>query len=149
MSNSIKNLLKKVFISIGVVLVLCLISMCCIAGKQIWDAYHPWISIAICEGGAGKTGCKLETPCIVSAGNMVKSIESKVSIIISSHNEVIAYVSENYTSCDIKLDMEITDDTTSMNYYGTATTLDGEAVDFEKEFMFDFTLDAELKNIQR
>lgn len=54
------------------------------------------------------------------------------------------YVVENYKASDIKLDMEVKDDTTTLTYHGTVITLDGKSIDFEKEVELDFTLNADI-----
>lgn len=55
-----------------------------------------------------------------------------------------AYIQDNYSSSDINLKIETKDNQTILKYFGTATTLNNEEVDFNKEVICDFVLDASI-----
>lgn len=136
----------KIFIIIAAAL---LISVSCATGYYFWRSYHPEISIWISDAssGGGKE-FKIKAPQIsISVRNGIEpadSINTKIEEIATQHEALCKYVVENYKSSDIKLNMKVKDDTTTLAYHGTVTTLDGESIDFEKEVKLDFTLDADI-----
>ncbi|MGX8834748.1 hypothetical protein ACWG0P_11100 [Amedibacillus sp. YH-ame6] len=132
-----------------IIVVVLLISIFCATGYYFWISYHPEISIWISDAssGGGKE-FKIKAPQIsIGVKHGIEpedSINSKIKEISTQHEALCKYVVENYKSSDIKLDMEVKNDTTILAYHGTVTTLNGENIDFEKEVKLDFTLDADI-----
>ena len=137
--------IKKKYV---IILSMTLIFICGIVGYYTWCAYHPEITIHIKDGGTGKEGIKIEAPHIAIAANGVAepaaSIELKLNNIVMQHEFLCQYVRDTYQTSDIKLDMEVKDNQTILKYYGTATTSNGQSVDFEKEFNCDFGIEANI-----
>lgn len=139
------RIMKRTIIIIGVVL----ISICSMSGYYIWCKYHPDVQINIGYGGTGKEGIKIEAPHIAIAGNGIAEpaaeIELRINNIVMQHEFLCKYVRDTYKLSDIKLDMEVKDYQTIMDYHGNVTTFDDEVIDYNQEIVLDFAVDAKIK----
>lgn len=135
---------KRNLIVFGIIVIL----LCSIGGYYIWSSYHPEVSIKISEGATGKEGIKIEAPHISIAPTGIAApsatIELKINSIIMQHEFFCTYIKDTYMTSDIKLNIEIQDDETTLKYYGTATTEDGKTHTIEKEFNCGFSLEANI-----
>ncbi len=121
--------------------------VCSIGGYYFWCSYHPDVTIQISDGGTGKEGIKIEAPHISIAPTGIAepsaSIELKLNSIIMQHEFFCTYIKDTYETSDIKLDIELGNETT-LKYYGTATTQDGKIHNIDKSFDCGFSLNANI-----
>lgn len=121
--------------------------LCSIGGYYFWCSYHPEVTIQISDGGTGKEGIKIEAPHISIAPTGIAdpsaSIELKLNSIIMQHEFFCTYIKDMYETSDIKLDIELGNETT-LKYSGTATTEDGQVHNIEKSFDCEFSLNANI-----
>lgn len=121
--------------------------VCSIGGYYFWCSYHPEVIIQISDGGTGKEGIKIEAPHISIAPTGIAdpsaSIELKLNSIIMQHEFFCTYIKDMYETSDIKLDIELGNETT-LKYSGTATTEDGQIHNIEKSFDCGFSLNANI-----
>lgn len=138
------RIMKRTLIILGIIF----ITAICGISYYIWCAYHPDVYIQINDGATGKEGIKMEAPHIAFTGHGIAEpaayVELKLNNIAMQHEFMMQYVRDNYKTSDIKLDMKIKEDQTILKYTGTATTLKDEVVDFEKEVILEFSLDANI-----
>lgn len=120
-------------------------------GFYFWCAYHPNIYIQIGDNRAGEN-LKVQAPHIavapVGIADSAASIDLKLKGIIDQHEFVCRDLKDTYASSDIDLEMEIKDKEMIMTYKGEATTLAGENVQYEKEFVLEYTVDAKLTKVE-
>lgn len=138
------RIMKKYLIMLGIIMIF----ICGIGGYYVWCSYHPIVDIQISYGGTGKEGIKIQAPHIAISGNGIAepsaSVELKLNNIVMQHEAFCKYIGDNYETSDIKLDMETKDNQTTLKYYGTATTNNGEVADIDKNFEMGFVLDANI-----
>lgn len=122
---------------------------CGIGGYYFWCSYHPIIDIQVGESGYGKD-LKFEAPyTTIVDRNGVKpaaTVELNLLKFWLEHEFVFQYIKENFKASDIKLNVEVKDHQTILTYSGKATTKEGEAIDYNKEVICEFDLDANIKN---
>lgn len=142
MNHYIKIKVKYLILSLIVVVLACGIHI-----FYIWCADHPEICISVGGGSAGRN-LKIEAPYISFTGkngiDSSASAELKLFMIHSTHEVVCSNLKDEYKASDIKLDIEEQDKQLLLKYHGTATTLDGKTVDFNREETVYFDLDAEI-----
>lgn len=118
----------------------------CVYGYYDWCKYHPDISIKIMDSSAGIDGLNLEAPHIaysaVGIAEPDESILLKIDSITDQHNFVIYDLISNYISSDIKLDYQVNDNLTILNYYGSAVDKSGKKVEYKNIIKLDFKLNA-------
>lgn len=131
-------------------LIICSIALaivCSIIGYYTWCLYHPDIDIQISESTAGEN-LKIEAPHVSYgtkyASKPAASVDLKLLHIWIQHESMCRFLKDNYKESDIKLDMEVKDNQTILRYYGTATTMNGESNDFEREINLEFEIDANI-----
>lgn len=122
--------------------------VCSVGTYYYWCSYHPEVTIQISDGGTGKEGIKIETPHIsISPTGIAEpsaSIELKTNSIIMQHEFFCAYIRDTYDTSDIKLDIEVQNNETTLKYSGTVTTKDGKIDNIEKNFDCGFPLNANI-----
>ena len=124
--------------------------VCSVGTYYFWCSYHPEVTIKISDGPTGKEGIIIEAPHIsiepTGIAEPSASIELKTNSIIMQHEFFCAYIRDNYDKSDIKLDIEVQDNETTLKYSGTATTNDGNIDNIEKNFDCGFALNANIIN---
>ncbi len=145
MKNYIEFKIKKINLVIfGIIIFM----VCSVGGYYFWCSYHPEVIIKISDGPTGKEGIKIEAPHIsilpTGIAGPAASIDLKTNHIIMQHEFFCVYIRENYETSDIKLDIEIKDNETTLKYSGTATTKDGKVDNIDKNFDCGFALNANI-----
>lgn len=137
------KILKKHLVIIGVILLL----ICGMFGFYVWSSYHPDINIKVSASSAGEN-LSIEAPHIAYANrngiDIAPSIQLNITNLYMQHELTCMNLKDNYKQSDIKLDMKVKDNKTILNYYGTATDLKDETVDYENEIVLDFVLNAKI-----
>lgn len=122
--------------------------VCSVGGYYFWCSYHPEITIKISDGPTGKEGIKIEAPhmSIMPTGIAAPSasIELKGNNIIMQHEFFCTYIKDTYDTSDIKLDIEIKDNETTLKYSGTATTKEGKVDNIDKNIDCGFAFNANI-----
>ena len=122
--------------------------VCSVETYYFWCSSHPEVTIQISDGPTGKEGIKIEAPHIsidpTGIAEPSASIELKTNSIIMQHEFFCAYIRDTYETSDIKLDIEIQDNETTLKYFGTATTKEGKNDNIEKSFDCGFSLNANI-----
>lgn len=131
-----------------VILGIIVFMVCSVGAYYFWCSYHPEVTIQISDGGTGKEGIKIEAPHISIAPTGIAdpsaSIELKLNSIIMQHEFFCTYIRDTYETSNIKLDIEIQDNETTLKYLGTATTKEGKIDNIEKSFDCGFSLNANI-----
>ena len=147
MNKYIEIKIKKLYLVIFAVI---LVFACSIGIYHDWCAYHPDVRILIGDGGTGKEGINIQAPHIAIAGRGIAepaaAIYLKINNVVMKHEFFLIYIKDTYQTSDIELDMGVKDNVTFLKYYGTATTIDGDIVDIEKEIVCDFLLEADIES---
>ncbi|MEG1474895.1 MAG: hypothetical protein RSC10_03990 [Longicatena sp.] len=126
-----------------------ILAVVCSAGVYyVWCSYHPEIHIEVAEGGSGEN--KIETPSVTvgyrTGIKTAKSVELDILNFWIQYNHMNEYVYDNYKKSDIKLNIEVKNNKTVLKYSGTATTLNDEVIDFDREIVCELVLDADIIN---
>lgn len=130
--------------------VLCIIFafVCVFSGYYIWCSYHPEIRIGIIDAGRGEE-LKIEVPAVVIAPrhgiNPAAAVELELLQFWIQYDDMYEYLLNHYKAGDINLDIEVKDNQTILTYSGTATTLDDEHIEFNKEIICEFALKADIR----
>lgn len=139
-----KHIKKSYLFIVGILVVM----ICSIGGYYVWCAYHPVINIRISEGSSIAENLKLDTPAISIAGKWyadpASAIMHDVNDLIMQHENVIQQVKDGYKESNISLDIKEVNGKTVLNYNGTAITNDNKKVEYHKEIILDFSLDATI-----
>ena len=123
---------------------------CGLGGYYVWCTYHPEVTIKVSEGPTGKENIKIEAPhiAVVPTGiaKPAASIELKLNAIVLQHESFCSYIKDTYATSDIKLDIKIQDNETTLIYSGIATTKDGKSNEIKKEYTCGFGIHANIKD---
>lgn len=137
----------KIKVKYLMILGIFLIFACGAGGYYVWCRFHPDITIQISDSSAGEN-LKIEAPHVAISGR--NGIEPAASVYLDitslwiQHETVCRDLKDHYQTSDIKLNMEVKDGETVLNYSGTATTLKDEHVNFEKQVVLEFVLNADV-----
>lgn len=136
------RIFHKILCCLGVITSLA----CGMGGYYLWCSNHPIVDISILQYPL-KENIKVGTPSMVYTYRLpgeFPSSDLKIFRLSEQSENLNRYFKNNYKTADIKLEMEEKDGKTFLRYAGPATTLDGEMIEFEKEIILDFALDADI-----